>query len=84
MLRCGHWWATMEEQGNGIAVALLFSARNLRTYATSVHRMRVAGAVYPFTDPAVRPRTKYRWSEKKTIRGTIIVTKAPAVKMCQS
>jgi hypothetical protein len=74
----------MEKQGNGSAVALLFSARNLRTYATSVHPMLVAGAVYPFTEPAVKPRTKYRWSEKKTSRGTIIVIKAPAVKMCQS
>ena len=41
-----------------------------------------AGRVYPLTEPASRPRTKNRWSEKNTISGTMIATNAPAVIRC--
>ena len=37
----------------------------------------------PFTEPAVRPRTKYRCNEKKTTSGSAIVMNAAAVSSCQ-
>ncbi len=40
--------------------------------------------VYPLTEPARSPRTKYFCSEMNTMRGTSIDTKAPAVRRCQS
>ena len=36
----------------------------------------------PFTAPPVMPRTKYRWSDTKTMIGTIIETNAAAVRNC--
>src|SRR5690606_27645805 len=38
----------------------------------------------PLTEPARRPRTKYRWSATNTMSGTMIEMNAPAVRMCQS
>ena len=35
------------------------------------------------TEPASKPRTKYFCNEKKTIKGTEIVTNAPAVRVSQ-
>src|SRR4051812_26255536 len=37
----------------------------------------------PLTDPAVRPRTKYRWRDRNTMIGTIMVNRPPAVSSCQ-
>jgi hypothetical protein len=54
--------------------------------ATTTRRCgrEIAEMDQPFTDPPVRPRTKYRWSVKNTSIGTTIVMKAPAVSRFQS
>ena len=39
---------------------------------------------YPLTEPANRPRTKYRCRAKNTANGTTMEIKAPAVSRCQS
>ena len=55
------------------------------TPMASQFRRRTASAgvsvifgAYPFTEPAVRPRTKNRWSAKNTQAASIIVTNAAA------
>jgi hypothetical protein len=42
------------------------------------HQMRI-GDAHPLTEPANRPRTKNRWSDKNTTKGITIETKAAAV-----
>jgi hypothetical protein len=50
---------------------------------TSIAEVVDGWIAHPLTEPATMPRMKKRCRDRKTISGTIIVKKPPAVISCQ-